>query len=115
MVGAVNAAKEVATKKAISPTGGWIRLARMASFTNDKQRYIIAGRLLGENGSHAEIGCSCPDWTFRKRGTREICKHQKMFLEHVRGTTPTKGIWMFKSGIAFQKAMEPSKTSENNG
>lgn len=116
MVDAVKAAKESATKSAILLShGGWVRLARMASFTIDEKRYVIAGRLLGENGSHgAEIGCSCPDWVFRKRGTKELCKHQREFLNHTKGTTPTNGIWMYKSGISFQKSMATPLEQKND-
>lgn len=95
-----NLASEVSTA-AGKIRAGWIRLARMASMTNraEIKPYVIAVRPLKDGSVH--FGCSCPDWIHRKRYTGDFCKHQKAFLAHEAGTSPHKGVWLYKAGQRF--------------
>lgn len=109
MIAANKAAKEVATKASRCPYGGWTRLAKVESYSTDDKKYVISVRSLGAGGENgAEIGCSCPDWVYRKRGTSALCKHQKYFLGYRGGSCPSKGVWLFKAGKAFLASMQAS-------
>lgn len=105
---ATASAKENATKRSISPRGGWIRVAKVESFATKGVKYVLAVRNLATGADNdsktAELGCSCPDWVYRKRGTTALCKHQEKFLANVGGGSPTKGLWMFRAGKAFLSA-----------
>lgn len=100
LVSGLKAAQTNSTKFGMK-SGGWIRLARMASLSKDDgTSYIVAVRAT-KDGEAAEVGCSCPDWIYRKRTTKEMCKHQTKFLGHVGGTALSSGVWLYNAGSAF--------------
>lgn len=82
--------------------GGWIRLARVGSRTGrDVKPYVIAVRARNHARVPVQIGCSCPDWMFRKLRSGETCKHQREFMAHIGGSAPNIELWIYKAGAAF--------------
>lgn len=94
--------------------GGWVRLARMASMSVDGKTYVIAVRQRTDTDA-AELGCGCPDWVYRKRGTSLLCKHQRAFLAHQGGTSLVSGIWMYRAGNSFLRILHASEESCHPG
>lgn len=80
---------------------GWIRLGRVKSKTTSNN-YVLAVRMKDDTGA-IQLGCSCPDWIYRKSVSGAFCRHQKAFLAHKGGTSPTEGIWFYNAGAAFVK------------
>lgn len=82
--------------------GGWVRLARIESRSGrDVPPYVIAIRGIASEKTPVQLGCSCPDWLFRKMKTGGTCKHQREFLAHLGGSAPGIGLWLYKAGAAF--------------
>lgn len=83
--------------------GGWVRLAKISSRSEaEVEPYVVAIRATNSETRPFQFGCSCPDWVHRRRGAEGIslCKHQRELIAHAAGTTPTKGIWLYKAGKA---------------
>ncbi len=98
---AVDAAKAASTKQGLS-TGGWIRLARVLSFDDDRRqdgtKYVLSCRKI-HDGTKVQMGCGCPDWVYRKSNTNELCKHLVSFMTKEK-ISPFES-WVYRAGKAF--------------
>jgi len=101
------AASMAATKRSMSGNG-WIRLAKVESFSGEDRKYVVAIRATNSDKRPFQLGCSCPDWIHRRRGqpTISLCKHQAALLADISNhTNPMKGFWYYNAGRAAFDAL----------
>jgi hypothetical protein len=109
---AFDAAKAASTKLGLS-TGGWVRLARVLSFDDNRSAdgttYILSCRKI-HDGTKVQMGCGCPDWVYRKSHTNELCKHLVAFMTKAE-MSPFE-TWNYRAGRAFLESMHAPELAE---